>query len=203
MGFYRILPVTNGEVKGGVRRETICRCGWCKLRNPLYGAYHDREWGVPQHDDGKLFELLVLESFQAGLSWETILNKREAFRAAFGGFIPERVAACGEAETAALLENRDIVRNRRKIAAAVQNAKVFLEIQREWGSFSRYIWHSTDGQVVHETGMASSPLSNRVSADLKKRGMTFVGTTIVYAYLQAIGVIDSHDPGCFLHKGAD
>ena len=167
--------------------ETICRCGWCNLRNPLYVAYHDREWGVPQHDDGKLFELLVLESFQAGL----------------GGFIPERVSACGEAETAALLENRDIVRNRRKIAAAVQNAKVFLEIQREWGSFSRYIWHFTDGQVVHETGMASSPLSNRVSADLKKRGMTFVGTTIVYAYLQAIGVIDSHDPGCFLHKGAD
>ena len=106
-------------------------------------------------------------------------------------------------ETAALLENRDIVRNRRKIAAAVQNAKVFLEIQGEWGSFSRYIWHFTDGQVVHETGMASSPLSDRVSADLKKRGMTFVGTTIVYAYLQAIGVIDSHDPGCFLHKGTD
>ena len=167
--------------------ETICRCGWCNLRNPLYVAYHDEEWGVPQHDDGKLFELLVLESF----------------RAAFGGFIPERVAACGEAETAALLENRDIVRNRRKIAAAVQNAKVFLEIQGEWGSFSRYIWHFTDGQVVHETGMASSPLSDRVSADLKKRGMTFVGTTIVYAYLQAIGVIDSHDPGCFLHKGTD
>ncbi len=183
--------------------ETICRCGWCNLRNPLYVAYHDREWGVPQHDDGKLFELLVLESFQAGLSWETILNKREAFRAAFGGFIPERVAACGEAETTALLENRDIVRNRRKIAAAVQNAKVFLEIQREWGSFSRYIWHFTDGQVIHETGMASSPLSDRVSADLKKRGMTFVGTTIVYAYLQAIGVIDSHDPGGFLHKGTD
>lgn len=180
--------------------ETICRCGWCNLRNPLYVAYHDEEWGVPQHDDGKLFELLILESFQAGLSWETILNKREAFRAAFGGFIPERVASYGEEETAALLENRDIVRNRRKIAAAVQNAKVFLEIQREWGSFSRYIWHFTDGQVIYETGKASSPLSDRVSADLKKRGMTFVGTTIVYAYLQAIGVIDSHDPGCCLHR---
>ena len=146
--------------------ETICRCGWCNLSNPLYVAYHDREWGVPQHDDEKLFELLILESFQA----------------------------------AALLENQAIVRNRRKIAAAVQNAKVFLEIREEWGSFSRYIWRFTDGTVVRETGKASSPLSDRVSADLKKRGMTFVGTTIVYAYLQAIGVIDSHDPECFLHR---
>ena len=163
--------------------EPICRCGWCNPRNPLYVAYHDQEWGVPQYDDGKLFELLVLESFQAGLAWE--------------------VAAYGEAETAALLENKSIVRNRRKIAAAVQNAKVFLEIRREWGSFSRYIWHFTDGQVVYEAGEASSPLSDRVSADLKQRGMTFVGTTIVYAYLQAIGVIDSHEPGCFLHKRAD
>ncbi len=180
--------------------ETICRCGWCNLNNPLYVAYHDREWGVPQHEDGKLFELLILESFQAGLSWETILNKREAFRAAFGGFHPERVAAYGEEKTAALLEDKAIVRNRRKIAAAVQNAKVFLEIQAEWGSFARYIWHFTDGRVVRETGKASSPLSDRVSADLKKRGMTFVGTTIVYAYLQAAGVIDSHEPGCFLHR---
>ena len=183
--------------------EPIFRCRWCNPRNPLYVAYHDQEWGAPQYDDGKLFELLVLESFQAGLSWETILNKRESFRSAFGGFIPERVAAYGETETAALLENKSIVRNRRKIAAAVQNARVFLEIQREWGSFSRYIWHFTDGQVVYETGEASSPLSDRVSADLKQRGMTFVGTTIVYAYLQAIGVINSHEPGCFLHKRAD
>ena len=178
--------------------EPIRRCGWCNPNNPLYIAYHDEEWGVPQHDDGKLFELLVLESFQAGLSWETILNKREAFRSAFGGFDPEAVAAYGEERTAALLEDRSIVRNRRKIAAAVRNAGVFLEIQAEWGSFSRYIWHFTDGQVVYETGKASSPLSDRVSADLRRRGMTFVGTTIVYAYLQAIGVIHSHDPGCFL-----
>ena len=178
--------------------EPIRRCGWCNPNNPLYIAYHDEEWGVPQHDDGKLFELLVLESFQAGLSWETILNKREAFRSAFDGFDPEAVAAYGEERTAALLEDRSIVRNRRKIAAAVRNAGVFLEIQAEWGSFSRYIWHFTDGQVVYETGKASSPLSDRVSADLRRRGMTFVGTTIVYAYLQAIGVIHSHDPGCFL-----
>lgn len=180
-----------------------CRCGWCNLRNPLYVDYHDQEWGVPQHDDRKLFELLILESFQAGLSWETILNKREAFRSAFDGFDPEKIAAYGEKKTAVLLENRAIVRNRRKIAAAVQNAKIFLEIQGEWGAFSRYIWHFTDGQVIRETGKASSPLSDRVSADLKRRGMTFVGTTIVYAYLQAIGVIDSHEPGCFLHRETD
>lgn len=180
--------------------EPIRRCGWCNPNNPLYIAYHDEEWGVPQHDDRKLFELLVLESFQAGLSWETILNKREAFRSAFDGFDPEAVAAYGEERTAALLEDRSIVRNRRKIAAAIRNAGVFLEIQAEWGSFSRYIWHFTDGQVVYETGKASSPLSDRVSADLRRRGMTFVGTTIVYAYLQAVGVIHSHDPGCFLHR---
>ena len=155
---------------------------------------------MPQRDDQKLFELLVLESFQAGLSWETILNKREAFRAAFGGFDPERVAAYGEEAVTALLGDKSIVRNRRKIAAAIANAGIFLEIQAEWGSFARYIWHFTDGQVVYETGKASSPLSDRVSADLKKRGMTFVGTTVVYAYLQAAGVIDSHEPGCFLHR---
>ena len=179
--------------------DKIRRCGWCNPRNPLYVDYHDHEWGVPRHDDGALFELLVLESFQAGLSWETILNKRQAFRTAFDGFDPETVAAYGPEKTAALLENRSIVRNRRKIAAAVQNAAVFLAIQREWGSFSRYIWHFTGGRVVYETGAVSSPLSDQVSADLKKRGMTFVGTTIVYSYLQAIGVINSHEPGCFLH----
>lgn len=178
--------------------DNLCRCGWCNLNNPLYVAYHDQEWGVPLHNDQKLFELLVLESFQAGLSWETILNKRQAFRAAFDGFLPEAVAACGPEKTAALAENRSIVRNRRKIAAAVQNAKVFLDIQGEWGSFDRYLWHFTHGQTLRETGKTSSPLSDRVSADLKKRGMAFVGTTIVYAYLQAAGVIDSHEPGCFL-----
>lgn len=183
--------------------DTICRCGWCNPNNPLYVAYHDQEWGVPQHDDGALFELLILESFQAGLSWETILNKRGAFRAAFEGFRPETVAAYGPEKAAALLEDKSIVRNRRKIAAAIRNAGAFLEIQAEWGSFSRYIWHFTDGKVVYETGRASSPLSDRVSADLKKRGMTFVGTTIVYAYLQAIGVINAHEPGCFLHRAAD
>ncbi len=181
--------------------DTRCRCGWCNLNNPLYVAYHDEEWGVPRHDDRMLFELLVLESFQAGLSWETILNKREAFRAAFDGFDPEKVAAYGPEKTAALLEDRSIVRNRRKIAAAIQNAGVFLDIQGEWGSFDAYLQHFTEGRVIYETGKASSPLSDRVSADLRRRGMSFVGTTIVYAYLQAVGVIYSHDPGCFLYRG--
>lgn len=180
--------------------DTICRCGWCNPRNPLYIDYHDHEWGVPQHDDGTLFELLILESFQAGLSWETILNKREAFRAAFDGFIPETVAAYGPEKTAALAGDPSIVRNRRKIAAAVQNAGVFLAIRREWETFDAYLWHFTQGRVVYETGKASSPLSDRVSADLRKRGMTFVGTTIVYAYLQAVGVINSHEMGCFLYR---
>lgn len=180
--------------------EHLCRCGWCNPNNPLYVRYHDGEWGVPQHDDRKLFELLVLEPFQAGLSWETILNKREAFRAAFDGFDPEKVAAYGEERTAALLENKAIVRNRRKIAAAVCNAGVFLRIRAEWGSFSRYIWHFTDGQAVFETGETRSPLSDRVAEDLRARGMKFIGTTIVYSYLQAIGVLYSHDPGCFLYR---
>lgn len=181
--------------------DTRCRCAWCNPNNPLYTAYHDHEWGVPLHDDQKLFELLVLESFQAGLSWETILNKRAAFRAAFGGLIPETVAAYGPEKAAALAEDKAIVRNRRKIAAAVQNAGAFLAIQREWGTFDKYLWHFTEGRTLRETGLASSPLSDRVSADLKKRGMSFVGTTIVYAYLQAAGVIDSHEPGCFLYRG--
>lgn len=180
--------------------EKLCRCGWCNLKNPLYVRYHDEEWGVPQHDDRRLFELLVLEPFQAGLSWETILNKREAFRAAFDGFDPEKIAAYGEEKIAALLEDKSIVRNRRKIAAAISNAGVFLRLQAEWGSFSDYIWHFTEGKTVYETGQTRSALSDRVSKDLQNRGMKFIGTTIIYSYLQAIGVLYSHDEGCFLHR---
>lgn len=183
--------------------EHICRCKWCNPNNPLYTAYHDREWGLPQYDDRRLFELLLLEPFQAGLSWETILNKREAFRSAFDGFDPEKIASYGPEKTADLLNNRAIVRNRRKIQAAVANARVFLDIQAEWGSFSAYIWHFTGGAVLYETDKTRSDLSDLVSADLKRRGMTFIGTTIVYSYLQAIGLIYSHEPGCFLYREAD
>ena len=178
----------------------VQRCRWCNLKNPVYVQYHDREWGVPQYVDGTLFEFLILELFQAGLSWETILNKREDFRRAFEGFDPEIIKNYGVEKIEALMKDASIVRNRRKIEAAIQNAGVFLAIQKEWGSFSNYIWHFTEGNVVCEWDRTNSPLSDRISADLKKRGMKFIGTTIVYSYLQAIGVINSHEPGCFLHQ---
>lgn len=174
------------------------RCRWANPHNPCYIHYHDTEWGVPLRDDQKLFELLILECFQAGLSWECVLNKRDAFRRAFDGFDLDRVCAYGEEKFQSLLEDPEIIRNRRKIRAAVENARVFRGIQAEWGSFASYLWHWTQGQVVRETGQTRSPLSDAISRDLKRRGMAFVGTTIVYAYLQAAGVIFSHEPGCFL-----
>ncbi len=174
------------------------RCRWADPNNERYLHYHDQEWGVPVYDDHTLFEMLILESFQAGLSWACVLNKRDAFRRAFDGFDLDTVCAYGEDKLAALAQDPGIIRNRRKIRAAVDNAQVFRDIQGEWGSFSNYLWHWTQGQVIHEVGLASSPLSDAVSKDLKKRGMTFVGTTIIYAYLQAVGVIFAHEAGCFL-----
>lgn len=176
------------------------RCKWCNLNNPLYVKYHDEEWCVPTYDDVVLFEFIVLEAFQAGLSWETILNKRENFRAAFDNFNPLVIKEYDDNKINELMNNKGIIRNRRKIDAAIVNAKVFLEIQAEWGTFSKYIWHFTERKIIYETGKASSELSDQISKDLKKRGMKFVGTTIVYAYLQSIGVIYSHDEECFMHK---
>ena len=176
------------------------RCSWANPKNPLYIRYHDEEWGVPIHDDHKLFEMLILESFQAGLSWECILNKREAFRQAFDGFDLETVCGYGEEELEKLMQEPGIVRNKLKICAAVNNAKIFRVIQREWGSFDCYLWHWTEGQVVHETGRVSSELSDAVSKDLKRRGMKFVGTVIIYSYLQAVGVINSHEETCFCRQ---
>lgn len=176
------------------------RCSWANPKNPLYIRYHDEEWGVPIHDDHKLFEMLILESFQAGLSWECILNKREAFRQAFDGFDLETVCGYGEEELEKLMQEPGIVRNKLKICAAVNNAKIFRAIQREWGSFDHYLWHWTEGQVVYETGKVSSELSDAVSKDLKRRGMKFVGTVIVYSYLQAVGVINSHEETCFCRQ---
>ena len=150
------------------------RCPWCNLANPLYVAYHDHEWGVPVHNDRKLFEMLLLECFQAGLSWECVLNKREAFRLAFNDFNPTLIAAYDSSKLEALRSNPGIIRN--------------------------YIWRFTAGKTIIETGKTSTPLSDAVSSDLKKRGMKFVGTTIIYSYLQAIGVINSHDATCYLHK---
>lgn len=177
------------------------RCRWVNMKNPLYVAYHDSEWGVPSRDDRYLFEMLILEGFQAGLSWECVLNKREAFRAAFDGFDPKIVSEYDDAKLAALAEDAKIIRNRRKIAASVINAKVFLAIQSEFGSFADYLWGFTDGEVIHNTDgvfRATSPLSDEISADLVRRGMKFVGSTIIYSYLQACGIIDDHEPDCDL-----
>ena len=177
------------------------RCRWANPKNPRYIAYHDAEWGAPLHDDRALFELLILETFQAGLSWECVLNKRENFRAAFEDFDPARVAAFDGAKLAALAADAGIIRNRRKIAASVRNAAAFLAIQKQWGSFDAWLWHWTGGRVLLECGPASSPLSDEISRDLKRRGMAFVGSTVVYAFLQAAGVVNAHEPGCFLHPG--
>lgn len=176
------------------------RCRWANPKNERYIRYHDEEWGIPVHDDHKLFEMLILESFQAGLSWECVLNKREAFLKAFDNFDLEKVRAFDEERILKLKENPGIIRNQLKIRAAVNNAKIFREIQKEYGSFSDYIWHFTKGEVIYERGETRSELSDQVSEDLKRRGMKFVGTTIIYAYLQAVGVIYSHEKGCFLEK---
>ena len=176
------------------------RCRWCNTANPVYVAYHDKEWGVPLHDDHALYELLILETFQAGLSWECVLNKREAFRRAFDGFDIGRVCDYGADKLAALAEDKGIIRNRRKLSAAVKNSRVFRGIQREYGSFDSYLWGFTDGRTLTESyeDRTTSPLSDRISADLKKRGMTFVGSTIIYSYLQAVGIINAHGRECFL-----
>lgn len=174
------------------------RCPWCNIANPLYVAYHDHEWGIPVHDDHQLFEMLILEGFQAGLSWECVLNKRQAFRTAFDNFDYTKIAQYDNHKLEELLHNKDIVRSRLKIAAAVTNAQVFIKIQAEYGTFDHYLWHFTDFTTVYEYDRTTSPLSDTISHDLKRRGMRFVGTTIIYSYLQAIGIINSHTPTCFL-----
>ncbi len=177
------------------------RCRWCNLKNPTYIKYHDEEWGVPNFDEKYLFEMLILESFQAGLSWECVLNKREAFRKAFDGFDAKKIADYGDDKIAELQKNKYIIRNKLKIRAAVNNAKIFLEIQKEYGSFREYLKGFTREQQIIEVDKTTSPLSDALSADLKKRGMKFVGSTIIYSYLQAIGVIYSHEKICFMYKG--
>ena len=179
---------------------SICRCKWVNMGNPLYIQYHDAEWGVPQHTDQMLFELLILEGFQAGLSWECVLNKRERFRTVYDGFDVEKVSRYGEEKIAELLSDPGIIRNRLKVRASVTNAKAFMQIQEEYGSFDAYIWSFTDGKTVCESydTRTTSPLSDQISRDLKKRGMKFVGSTVIYSYLQAIGIINGHGPECDL-----
>ncbi|MBQ6431419.1 MAG: DNA-3-methyladenine glycosylase I [Oscillospiraceae bacterium] len=177
------------------------RCAWVNPKNPLYIRYHDEEWGVPLHDDGALYELLILESFQAGLSWECVLNKREAFQQAFDGFDIQKVSAYGDEKIEALMQDPAIIRNRRKIAAAIENSRVFLDIQQEFGSFDAYLRSFTGGKTYYEeyTLRTTSPLSDAISEDLKRRGMRFVGSTTLYAFLQSAGVIDAHGPECDKH----
>lgn len=176
------------------------RCKWCNLKNELYVAYHDLEWGVPNFDDDYLYEMLILESFQAGLSWECVLNKRESFRKAYDNFDIDKVIVYDEKKIAELVSNKDIIRNRRKIQASIKNSKIFKEIVSEYGSFYNYLRTFTNGKICCETERMTSELSDMISKDLQKRGMTFVGSVIIYSYLQAIGIINSHDPSCYLYK---
>ena len=176
------------------------RCFWVDEKSEIYVKYHDEEWGVPKYDDRELFELLVLESFQAGLSWLTVLKKREAFKEAFDNFDVLKVANYNAKKVQNLLTNEKIIRSRNKILSAIGNAKIFIEIQKEFGSFSDYIWSFTDNKIIKRTAKelpVSTPLSDIISKDLKKRGMKYVGTVIIYSYLQAIGVVNDHDKGCF------
>lgn len=178
------------------------RCKWAQGTEDLYIRYHDEEWGKPVYDDKKLFEMLVLESFQAGLSWLTILKKRENFRKAFDDFDVCKIAMYTEDKIESLMQDKGIVRNRLKIHAAIKNAQVFLSIQKEFGSFSSYIWKFTEGKIIYlETDevASSTPLSDSISNDLKHRGMSFVGSTIIYSYLQAIGVVNDHTKDCYLY----
>ena len=176
------------------------RCFWVDEKSEIYTKYHDEEWGFPKHDDHELFELLILESFQAGLSWITILKKRENFRKAFDNFDIQKVANYNNEKIAELLSNTGIIRSKNKILSAINNAKIFMQIQKDFGSFANYIWSFTNNKVLKNTTgkiITSSSLSDEISKDLKKRGMKYVGTVIIYSYLQAIGIIDDHDQNCF------
>ncbi len=180
------------------------RCPWCG-DDPIYVAYHDTEWGVPQHDDRTLFEFLLLEGAQAGLSWITVLRKRENYRLSFANFDAHRVAAFDEAQTAQLLANPGIIRNRAKIAAAIGNARAYLEVQHQFGSFDRYLWRFVDGIPVQNTWQypgevpAQTPLAEQLSRDLRQRGFKFVGPTICYAFMQAVGLVNDHLLTCPRH----
>lgn len=188
-----------------MEHTAISRCPWAGT-DPLYIRYHDAEWGVPVHDDRRLFEFIVLEGAQAGLSWLTILKKRENYRRAFDRFEPEKVARYGEAKIARLMSDPGIVKNRRKIEAAVNNARAFLKVREAFGSFGRYMWQFTGGRPIQhrfETMAqvpARTPESEAMSRDLKRRGFTFVGPTICYAHMQAVGMVNDHLVGCFRHR---
>lgn len=178
--------------------ENVKRCKWCNLKNPVYVKYHDEEWGRLNFDEKYLFEMLILESFQAGLSWECVLNKRKDFKEAYDNFNIEKICKYDDKKIKELLSNEKLIRNRLKINASINNSKIFKKIQNEYGSFYNYLKTFTNDTIVYEINKTTSPLSDSISKDLKRRGMKFVGSTIIYSYLQAIGVIYSHDEKCFM-----
>ncbi len=176
------------------------RCKWCNLNNKTYVNYHDNEWGVLNLDDAYLFEMLILESFQAGLSFECVLNKREDFKLAYDNFNVNKVSLYDESKINELMNNKRIIRNKLKIKASINNAKIFNNIKDEYGSFHNYLKTFTNDLVIYENDKTTSKLSDAISSDLKRRGMKFVGSTIIYSYLQAIGIINSHDSNCYKFK---
>lgn len=185
-----------------MKEKTLKRCPWCG-EDPLYQSYHDKEWGVPVHDDTHLFEFLILEGAQAGLSWITILKRREGYRRAFAGFNPHLVAKFNARKVESLLKDPGIIRNRLKVESAVKNAKAFLKIQKEFGSFDQYQWQFVEGKTIHNRWKSddrippTSPESDAFSKDLKQRGFSFVGSTIMYAHMQAVGMVNDHLQSCF------
>lgn len=185
--------------------KTVDRCNWVG-NDELMQEYHDKEWGVPEHDDQILFEFLILEGMQAGLSWSTILNKRENFRKAFDNFDYEKIAKYNEKKIESLLENKGIIRNRLKIKSSITNAKSFLKVREEFGSFDKYLWNFVDNKPINNGWKqlqeipANTELSNLISKDLKKRGFKFIGTTIVYAYMQSIGLVNDHIISCYKYQ---
>ncbi|UYW00806.1 DNA-3-methyladenine glycosylase I [Flavobacterium agricola] len=187
--------------------ESKTRCFWCS-NHPLYIQYHDEEWGKPVYDDAKLFEMLLLESFQAGLSWFTILVKRENFKQAFSNFDVQAIAKYGDDKIAELLQNDGIIKNKLKIKASITNALAFIAIQKEFGSFSKYLWSFTNNQIVNNSHITkqhfyvTTPISDAISKDLKKRGFKFLGSTTVYAYMQAIGMVNDHTEDCFVRTAS-
>jgi len=186
--------------------STTTRCTWANMANPRYVQYHDEEWGVPCHDENRLFEMLNLEGAQAGLSWETILNKRENYRLAFDGWDAEKIACYGDDKVAELLANAGIVRNRLKVAAAITNAQAYLRLRAEGSSLDQYLWDFVGGEPIvnnfaNSERPAKTELSDRISKDLARRGFKFVGSTIIYAYMQGIGMVNDHDMTCFCRTG--
>ncbi len=186
--------------------KSVNRCAWVPSGNEIYEKYHDKEWGVPVHDDRKLFEFIVLESAQAGLSWAIVLKKRDGYRKAFANFDPKKVAKFGAKDVTRFLKNPEIIRNRQKINAAIKNAQVFLEIQKEFGSFDAYMWNFVKGKTIkHKISDLKQypkfiPEAEAFAKDLKKRGFGFFGPTVAYAHMQAVGMVDDHMVGCFRRK---